>query len=66
MVLWVLHECYEVELSNFRPSSKSDPDFVDYGTIRIKKIKKNEYVLDGSFIIKRNIGNDAMASVQFV
>jgi hypothetical protein len=55
----------EIEIENFQPDVriKSD-DFVDYGTLRVTKVKKNHFSLSGEFEIKMNCGNEKMVCLQ--
>ena len=48
----------EIELLNFHPSPKTDKEFLDYGTLRLAKVKRNEFVVTGTFIVKRNSGHE--------
>lgn len=48
----------EIELGTFTPSSNSDLDLIDYGTVRVTKVKKNHYTISGDFFLKQNLAND--------
>jgi hypothetical protein len=50
--------CREFELESFKPSANSDPNLIDYGTLRVKKLRKNYFALSGSFELKKNLGNE--------
>lgn len=48
----------EIELESFKPSKDANQDLIDYGTVRITKVKKNYYTISGDFTLKRNIANE--------
>lgn len=48
----------EFELESFKPSPNTDFDLIDYGTIRVAKVKKSQFTILGDFVLKRNVGND--------
>lgn len=52
----------EVELESFTPSRNSDWDLIDYGTMRVTKVKKNNFVIAGDFEVKKNVGNEVTVS----
>lgn len=55
----------EVDLESFTPSPDSDFDLVDYGTVRVTKIKKSHFSISGDFELKRNIGNEKTVRKDF-
>lgn len=42
----------------FQALPESDPDFIDFGTLRLKKKAKNHFVISGEFEVKQNFGNE--------
>jgi hypothetical protein len=48
----------EIDLESFTPSPNSDFDLIDYGTVRVTKVKKSHFSISGDFELKRNIGNE--------
>lgn len=49
----------EIEIEEFQPDPKvKSDDFIDYGTMRVKKIKKNQFSISGEFEIKENFGDE--------
>lgn len=60
-LLWIFVttiSCREFELESFTPSANTDPNLIDYGTVRVKKINRNQFALTGNFELKKNIGNE--------
>lgn len=53
----------EFELESFTPSSNSDFNLIDYGTVRVTKIQRNQFSISGDFILKRNLGNDQTVTI---
>lgn len=53
----------DIEIENFNPdgSIKSD-DFIDYGTLRLKKEGKNRYVIAGDFQLLESCGDEKEVS----
>lgn len=48
----------DIELESFKPSSRSDQDLIDYGTLRITKVSKNNFTISGDFSLKKSIANE--------
>lgn len=48
----------ELDLESFTPSPNSDFDLINYGTVRVTKVKKSHFTLSGDFELKQNIGNE--------
>lgn len=48
----------DIELESFKPSSRSDQDLIDYGTLRITKVSKNNFTISGDFSLKKNVANE--------
>ncbi|XP_017869910.1 PREDICTED: uncharacterized protein LOC108618422 [Drosophila arizonae] len=57
---------YSLELNSFDKNTKieNDDSWVDWGTLRMKKVSRNQYTLDGEFEFKRNIGDEQKLSLQ--
>lgn len=55
---------YSLELNSFDKNTKieNDDSWVDWGTLRMKKVSRNQYTLDGEFEFKRNIGDEQKVS----
>ncbi|XP_055644757.1 uncharacterized protein LOC129780469 [Toxorhynchites rutilus septentrionalis] len=53
--LWFASFCgvraamYEIAINSFEPNSKTDPAFMDYGTLRVAKKSRNLFVIAGEF-----------------
>lgn len=56
----------EFELESFTPSPNTDFNLIDYGTVRVTKIQRNQYSISGDFILKRNLGNDQTVIFYFI
>lgn len=54
----------EIDLESFTPSPNTDFDLINYGTVRVTKVKKNHFTISGDFELKRNIGNEKTVSDQ--
>lgn len=52
----------DIDLESFTPSPNSDSNLINYGTVRVSKVKKNHYTIAGDFELKRNIGNEKTVS----
>ncbi|XP_070503078.1 uncharacterized protein [Chironomus tepperi] len=49
----------EVEIENFTPDPKVNAtEFFDYGTLRLKKERRNHYSISGDFELFENSGNE--------
>lgn len=53
----------EIELESFKPSPATDKSIFDFGTLRLAKIKRNEFVISGTFHVRANIGNEATVRI---
>lgn len=53
----------EFDLESFTPSSNSDFNLIDYGTVRVTKKQRNQFSISGDFILKRNLGNDQTVTI---
>lgn len=63
LLLWIFVttiSCREFELESFTPSASTDLSLIDYGTVRVKKINRNQFALTGNFELKKNIGNEKL------
>lgn len=62
-VLFIFIACVasrELNLESFTPSPSSDSGLIDYGTVRVTKVKKNHFAISGDFELKRNIGDEKL------
>ncbi|XP_064555917.1 uncharacterized protein CheA7a [Drosophila montana] len=57
---------YSVELNSFEKNNnfENDNKWVDWGTLRMKKVGRNKYTLHGDFEFKRNMGDEQKLSLQ--
>ncbi|EDW00399.1 uncharacterized protein LOC6565032 [Drosophila grimshawi] len=57
---------YSVELNSFDRNTnfENDDKWMDWHTLRMKKVGRNQYTLDGDFELKRNMGNEQKISLQ--
>lgn len=52
----------ELELESFDSLPDSDPTFMNYGTVRVSKKKRNLFVLSGEFEFMKNFGDEIIVS----
>ncbi|XP_062561737.1 uncharacterized protein LOC134225570 [Armigeres subalbatus] len=52
-------QTYEVTIESMMPDPSSDPDAVDFGTLRITRAGRNTFTISGTFSILRVMGNEA-------
>jgi hypothetical protein len=54
----------EIEIEDFQPVARmpSSGDYLDYGTLRVTKIKRNEFSVSGDFEVKQSCGDEKMVS----
>ncbi|EDW78509.1 uncharacterized protein Dwil_GK16147 [Drosophila willistoni] len=57
---------YNVELNSFDKNSdfENDGKWVDWGTLRMKKVGRNKFTLAGDFEFKLNMGDEQRISLQ--
>ncbi|KAG5673764.1 hypothetical protein PVAND_003784 [Polypedilum vanderplanki] len=49
----------EIKIEDLASDPKlKDNDYIDFGTLRVTKVKKNYYSISGNFEIKQNLGNE--------
>lgn len=66
VITWVLFSMVaarEIVFESFNPLPETDKDVFEFGTLRVKKLDRNSFSLAGSFVTKRNIGNEAIVGV---
>ncbi len=51
-------QSFDIELLSFEKLPESDPEFCDFGTLRLKKKGKNRFVIDGDFKYLRNFADE--------
>jgi hypothetical protein len=51
-------QSFDIELLSFEKLSESDPEFCDFGTLRLKKKGKNRFVIDGDFKYLRTFADE--------
>jgi len=49
------------ELEAFKPTP-TENDLIDYGTLRITKMKRNQFSFSGDYVVTRNLGNEKLVS----
>ncbi|ALC49794.1 CheA7a [Drosophila busckii] len=57
---------YSVELNSFERNSmfENDAKWVDWGSLRVKKVGRNKFALTGEFEMKLNLGDEQKLSLQ--
>ncbi|XP_062554886.1 uncharacterized protein LOC134219980 isoform X3 [Armigeres subalbatus] len=59
-------ELYDITLDSFEPYSGTDPNFIDYGTLRVSKKSRNLFVIDGKYELFQNGGDEVRIVYQIV
>ncbi|XP_062554887.1 uncharacterized protein LOC134219980 isoform X4 [Armigeres subalbatus] len=57
---------YDITLDSFEPYSGTDPNFIDYGTLRVSKKSRNLFVIDGKYELFQNGGDEVRIVYQIV
>uniref|UniRef100_A0A1A9ZER9 Uncharacterized protein n=1 Tax=Glossina pallidipes TaxID=7398 RepID=A0A1A9ZER9_GLOPL len=52
-----------VELDSFEVNKNYDTTWIDWNTIRMKKVGRNDYVFTGDVSVNRNLGNEQKISL---
>lgn len=56
----------EIELESFTPDPKINSSiYIDYGSLRVTKIRRNEFAVSGDFELKVNAGNEKKVSYYY-
>jgi hypothetical protein len=61
IVIFFITETFsrEIEIESFTPDPKLNSSlYIDYGSLRVTKLKKNEFAVSGDFELKINAGNE--------
>jgi hypothetical protein len=53
----------EIDLLSFERLSNSDPEFCDFGTLRLKKKGRNQFVVSGEFKYLKTFGDEIDVSI---
>lgn len=56
--VYVVASAREISFEDIKPTPVTN--LVDYGTLRIKRIKRNQFTISGSFNLTRNAGNEKL------
>uniref|UniRef100_A0A1B0ATE2 MD-2-related lipid-recognition domain-containing protein n=1 Tax=Glossina palpalis gambiensis TaxID=67801 RepID=A0A1B0ATE2_9MUSC len=54
---------FSIELNSFEVNKNYDTTWIDWNTMRMKKVARNDYVFTGDFAINRNLGNEQKISL---
>lgn len=49
---------FSVELNSFEVNKNYDTTWIDWNTMRMKKVGRNDYVFTGDLSVNRNLGNE--------
>lgn len=64
VVVVIVTSAREITFDELKPMPVTD--FVDFGTIRITRIKKNHFSISGTFSITRNAGREKMVKTFYL
>lgn len=53
---FVVVSAMEISIDSFKPTPSGN--MIDFGTLRLAKIKKNHFSISGAFVIKADLGNE--------
>jgi hypothetical protein len=56
-------QAFEFEFESYIPLAGNDPNYLDYGTMRVAKKGRNSFVMLGDFPLRTNFGNEIIVSV---
>lgn len=51
---------------SFEKIPESDPEFADFGTLRLRKMGQNQFVVDGDFEFKQTFADEIEVTLWFI
>lgn len=60
-----LFQSFDIELLSFEKIPESDPEFADFGTLRLRKLGQNQFVVDGDFEFKQTFADEIEVNLRF-